>query len=75
MDHNPEFLAYANEAVHRGHIDNILSLDTYRRQHEIDCTPKEAAQYWYHLLDLLSWALHGYPRDRLARDLHWQAAR
>lgn len=38
---------------------------------DIDCTSSEASLYWEFLLDLLRWAVTGYPRDRLARDLHF----
>ncbi|RYG60046.1 MAG: hypothetical protein EON60_08505 [Alphaproteobacteria bacterium] len=41
------------------------------RQFDIDCTSSEASLYWDFLLDLLQWAVTGYPRDRLTRDLRF----
>lgn len=92
MEYNPEFMAYANEALRRGHTDNILGLHAFRRRKppkmletppapahfEIDCTSKEIhglTGYTDWTPTLLAYAEHGYPTDRLARDLRWHAAR
>lgn len=77
MRHNPEFDAYAVEAVNLGHIDNILSLDTFRplKIPEADYIPKEFTDYTGWESRLRGWSDTGYPPERLAEDLRRWAAR
>ncbi|RYG61257.1 MAG: hypothetical protein EON60_04225 [Alphaproteobacteria bacterium] len=41
------------------------------RHFDIDCTSSEASLYWDFLLNLLQWAVTGYPPERLTRDVHF----
>ena len=81
MGYHSEYLAYESEAAARGLLTNPPAAandnSVGRTPHAFsdDYTAREFHQYIEWAVELIFWALHGYPRDRLARDLRWQAAR